>query len=113
MPIAHEQASAREFLALLYGDTYFPQNLVDKGRDILVRLCERIETEPPADLDAFYTLTHAATEEFNALQEEFWAAGSEIETMARDEIAKDFWFIAQTYGFEGADLEEVVGPRDW
>ncbi|MEV7284787.1 DUF5713 family protein [Streptomyces sp. NPDC093252] len=113
MPITDERAAAREFLKLLYPDGYFPDRLVDKGRDILVRLCERIETERPADLTAFYALTHAATEEFNALQEEFWEADSDIETMARDEIAKDFWFIAETYGFEGADLEEVVAPRDW
>ncbi|MET8828703.1 DUF5713 family protein [Streptomyces sp. NPDC004610] len=113
MPIVNEQAAAREFLKLLYPDTYFPDHLLDKGRGILVRLCERIETERPADVTAFYALTHTATEEFNALQEEFWEAGSEIETVARDEIAKDFWFIVETYGFQGADLEEVVAPRDW
>ncbi|MFE4664980.1 DUF5713 family protein [Streptomyces sp. NPDC056716] len=113
MPITDERAAGRAFLKLLYGDDYYPDRLVDKGRDILVRLCERIEAERPADVEAFYALTHAATEEFNTLQEEFWAADSEIETVARDEIAMDFWFIAETYGFEDADLEEVVEPRDW
>lgn len=113
MPITDERAAGRVFLKLLHRDDYYPDHLVDKGRDILVRLCERIEAERPADVEAFYVLTHAATEEFNTLQEEFWAADSEIETVARDEIAMDFWFIAETYGFEDADLEEVVGPRDW
>ncbi|MFE2042879.1 DUF5713 family protein [Streptomyces sp. NPDC059477] len=113
MPITDERAAGRVFLKLLHRDDYYPDHLVDKGRDILVRLCERIEAERPADVEAFYVLTHAATEEFNTLQEEFWAADSEIETVARDEIAMDFWFIAETYGFEDADLEEVVAPRDW
>jgi hypothetical protein len=39
--------------------------------------------------------------------------GSEIETMARDCIAVDFKHIALAYGFEDADIEELVAPRDW
>ncbi|QNE73319.1 hypothetical protein F0344_00590 [Streptomyces finlayi] len=47
------------------------------GQAILLRLCERIEAEQPADLTALYVLTHAATEEFSLLEAEFDAAGSE------------------------------------
>jgi Family of unknown function (DUF5713) len=64
-------------------------------------------------LEALYVLTNAATEEFNALQADFEAAGSEIETVARDEIATDFGFIAVAYGFADADLEALVASRDW
>jgi hypothetical protein len=53
----------------------------DKGKAILVRLCERLEADRPADLAALYVLTHAATHEFNALEAEFEEAGSEIETV--------------------------------
>ncbi|EIG26584.1 DUF5713 family protein, partial [Neisseria sicca] len=38
---------------------------------------------------------------------------SEIETVARDTIATDMEYIAQSYGFEDADIEELVAPRDW
>ncbi len=44
-------------------------------------------------------VTGAATEEFNRLEAEFEAAGSEIETVAREEIAEDFAFVASAYGF--------------
>lgn len=113
MDIGNERVTAHSFLRMLYKDDYYPDHLVDRGRAILLRLCERIEAERPADLVALYPLTHAATDEFNALQEEFWAAGSEIETVAREEIAEDFWFVAQAYGFADADDEELVATRDW
>ncbi|WP_353940274.1 DUF5713 family protein [Streptomyces sp. HUAS MG91] len=113
MPITNERAAGHAFLRPLYADTYFPDHVVDKGREILVRLCERIEAEQPSDLAALYVLTHAATEEFNLLEAEFEASGSEIETVAREEIAEDFWFVASAYGFTEADAEELIATRDW
>jgi ATP-dependent RNA circularization protein (DNA/RNA ligase family) len=111
--ITNQRAAEWEFLALLYKDTYFPDRILDKGKAILVGLCERIEAERPADLAALYQLTQAATEEFNRLEEELNAAGSEIETVAREEIAEDFWFVAQAYGFEDADVETLIATRNW
>ncbi|MCL2732855.1 MAG: DUF5713 family protein [Actinomycetia bacterium] len=113
MAITNQQAAQREFLAMLFEDAYYPDDVVAKGRAILVRLCERIEAEQPRDLAALYVLTHAATEEFNLLEAEFDAAGSEIETVARDEIGGDFWFVADAYGFADADGEELIAPREW
>ncbi|WP_033317961.1 DUF5713 family protein [Streptomyces yerevanensis] len=113
MPITNEQVAERAFLKQLYADTYFPDHVLDKGRAILLRLCERIEAEQPSDLTALYVLTHAATEEFNLLEAEFEAAGSEIETVAREEIAEDFGFVASAYGFKDADIEELITTRDW
>lgn len=113
MAITNQQAAKYRFLREMYEDSYFPDPIVAKGEGILVRLCERIEAQHPADLAALYVLTHAATEEFNALEEDFDAAGSEIETAAREQIAEDFRFIASTYGFDDADAEELISPRDW
>jgi Family of unknown function (DUF5713) len=97
----------------MYGDAYYPEHVVDKGTAILLRLCERIETEHPRGLAALYALTNAATEDFNALEAEFDAAGSEIETVAREVIAGDFRFIASAYGFADADGEKLIAGRDW
>lgn len=113
MAITNPQAATHSFLSELYADGYYPDAVVDKGAAILVRLCERIEAERPADLSALYVLTAAATEEFNALEAEFDAAGSEIETVARDAIGGDFWFVAKAYGFTDADVEELIAPREW
>ncbi|GAA2262218.1 DUF5713 family protein [Streptomyces atrovirens] len=113
MPISDEQVTAHPFLSALYRDAYYPDHVVDRGRAVLLALCERIETDRPADLTALYALTHAATEEFNDLQDVFVEAGSEIETVAREEIAEEFWFVARVYGFADADVEELIAPRDW
>ncbi|WP_211258899.1 DUF5713 family protein [Spirillospora albida] len=111
--ISNERARGHAFLAGMYADGYFPDHVVDMGKAILLRLCERIEAERPADLAALYALTQAATEEFNDLEAEFDAAGSEIETVAREVIAEDFAVIAEAYGFPDADVETLIGTRDW
>lgn len=113
MLITNQKAADHPYLALLFGDPYFPDGVVEKGKAILLRLCARIEAERPADLSALYVLTHAATEEFNALEAEFEAAGSEIETSAREEIGEGFWAVANAYGFTDADAEELIANRDW
>jgi hypothetical protein len=66
----------------------------------------------PKDENELYVLTHAATNEFNRLAEEFDENESGIETAARDCIGVDFGFIAQAYGFN-ADAEELIATRDW
>ncbi|MEV7899213.1 DUF5713 family protein [Streptomyces cyaneofuscatus] len=113
MMITNQQVAEHAFLLPLYEDDYYPDHVLDRGRAVLLRLCERIEAERPADLAALYRLTEGATEEFNALEAEFEAAGSEIETVAREEIGEAFRFIAQAYGFEDADGEELIAAREW
>ncbi|MFD8478682.1 DUF5713 family protein [Kitasatospora sp. NPDC059673] len=113
MAIGNEQVAGREFLGELAGDPYYPAHLVERGREVLRRLCERIESERPHGLRELYALTHAATEEFNCLGEALEEAGSEIETVARDAIGADFAFVAAAYGFADADGEELIAPREW
>lgn len=74
MPVSNQQITEHTFLRSLYRDDYYPDHVVDLGKAILLRLCERVETEHPADLPALYALTEVATEEFNALQADFEAA---------------------------------------
>lgn len=44
----------------LYADDYYPDRVLDRGREILLRLCERIEAEHPADLAALYVRSSPA-----------------------------------------------------
>jgi hypothetical protein len=112
MPITNPKLKDYHFLQGMYADSFFPDFLVDKGVAILVRLCERIESEKPETDADVYKLTHAATEEFNKLADEFYANESEIETAARETICEDFAFIARAYGYD-LDRGELVAPRDW
>lgn len=113
MGIADPALAGHTFVAPLVRDGYYPDEPVARLQAALATLCERIEAGRPADLDGLYRLTHAFTEEVNDLQDVFWAAGSEIETVARDAIAVEIELIASTYGHPDADLEEMLAPRDW
>ncbi|MCX4026031.1 hypothetical protein H0A36_23585 [Endozoicomonas sp. SM1973] len=112
MSLKNEKMADYKFLADMYKNGYFPNHLVDKGKEILIRLCKQMEDKAPSNLEELYQLTHAATEEFNDLAEEFEENDSEIETAARDCIGVDIENISISYGFE-ADIEELIAPRDW
>ena len=75
-------------------------------------MCIQIEKENPKSLPKLYELSHAATDKFNDLDEDFAENDSEIETAAREAIADDFEFIAKAYGYD-ADTEELIATRDW
>ncbi len=110
--LKNEKTKNYEFLKDMYQDDYFPEHLVDKGKAILIDLCRQIEIQEPSSLEELYTLTHAATERFNDLEDEFAENESEMETAAAEAIAMDFAFIAVSYGYD-ADVEELIGPRTW
>jgi len=112
MLLRNAKVMAHPFLHDMRQDSYFPAPLVEQGRQILLRLCERIEREPPVDAAALCALTHAATLEFNVLGEAFEAQGSELESVARDNIGSDVDFIARSYGFD-VDVEDLISPREW
>jgi len=112
MAISNPKLEHYPFLKHMYSDAYFPDFLVDKGKQILVQLCEQLEAQAPTDAEGVYRLTHAATEAFNALAEEFGEHDSEIETVAREAIAADIDAIVRANGFE-LDVEELIAPRDW
>ena len=104
---------ATKLLADMYGDDYFPRALVDKVRDVILEACREIEAENPATHEELYTITCRATDKINNLQQDFEEHESEIETVARDDIAVSFGHVATTYGFPDADLEKLVATRDW
>jgi hypothetical protein len=111
MPIQNKKVSEHTFLQSMLADTYFPKHLVGKGQDLLHQLAERIEREAPEG-KAVYELTRDTAEAFNELQKEFWEAGSDIETAAREAIGSDVEFVLKTYGYD-VDIEEVIANREW
>lgn len=110
--LTNSKVKEYSFLDCMYQDSYFPTFLVDKCKNVLLDLCNDIETNKPASLGQLYKLTHASTDKLNDLQEEFFENNSEIETGARECLAENFEFIAEAYGFE-ADIEELIATRDW
>ena len=110
--LKNEKIREYKFLEGMYTDNYFPRNLVDKVKQILLECCLNIERKQPQNLEELYKLSREATEKINDLADEFARNQSEIETGAREVIAMDFDFIARSYGFK-ADVEELISNRDW
>ena len=110
--LSNVQMKSYELLNCMYSDSYYPSFLVDKCKDLLLELCTNIELQHPKNLDQLYVLTHTTTERINALQNEFFENGSEIETVARECLSENIQFIAIAYGYE-ANVEELIAPREW
>ncbi|MBG2874273.1 hypothetical protein I4902_01335 [Proteus alimentorum] len=111
--IKNKVLASHYFLKGMDNDSYYPTHLVKKGQDLLKALCVKIEATLPKSLAELYILTQETTDQFNELAEEFYEEDSEIETVARECIAEDFGVIADEYGFEDADIEELIATRDW
>jgi serine/threonine protein kinase HipA of HipAB toxin-antitoxin module len=69
--LKNELVQNYSFLREMYEDEYFPDHLVDKGKDILVDLCFQIEQKQPKALDELYIVTQAATDQFNDCRKNF------------------------------------------
>ncbi|MFI9749337.1 DUF5713 family protein [Streptomyces collinus] len=95
----------------MYEDGYCPDHVVHRGARSRSPCASAAGGS--GRLAALYVLTQAAAEEFNDLEAAFEAAGSEIETVARDETAGDFDFVARAYGFPEADVAELIATREW
>lgn len=110
--IKNDSIKKYHFLEPMYHDPFFPKPLVDEGKDILINLCFKIETQQPKTSQAFLVLTQEATEAFNQLDAQFMSQGSELETVAREAIAVDMEYIAKTYGFN-ENIETLIENREW
>ena len=112
MTLMNDDTRTYRFLQEMESDSYFPAQLVARGKRILQELCLHIEAQGPQTEDELFALTRVATEAFNALSVEFEEQGSEIETGARENIGRDFAFIARAYGFE-VSTEDLMDNREW
>ncbi len=113
MPISNSTMQTHTFLTEMYGDDYFPDFLVDKCKQILVSLCEQIESTKPSDNESLLRLTHAAVDSLNQLEAEFEENESEIETAARDALGDEFHAILHAYGFGEVEVDDAIANRDW
>lgn len=110
--LKNEKVKNYRILEGMYNDSYFPKQSTDKVKAVLLEFCFSIEKSKPKSLEQLYELSHTATGKINNLQEDFYQNGSELETGARESIARDFEFISKSYGFK-SDIEELISNRDW
>ena len=100
-----------EWLTDMYNDPYYPPHLVDKIKMALEAVAEFLgngdhtESEIQAVLDE-------ATIQINELDEEFYEANSELETVARESIATTVQDMLLAFDVD-IDIETALAQREW
>lgn len=99
------------YLVDMYRDDYYPNFLVDKVKKFL-QVAEQTLASEPTNLSAIQQALDVAVMGINELAEEFYANQSEIETMAREDIAETVMTLLEHYNIT-LDIEEALRERDW
>lgn len=95
----------------MYRDEYYPDFLVDKVKDALQNVIDLLESGE-TDIVGVQEKLDEAVCDINDLQEEFEDNDSEIETVARECIAKSVSYILEWFDIP-IDIENAIGERDW
>lgn len=99
------------YLVDMYRDDYYPNFLVDKIKKVL-QVAEQTLANESTNLSAVQQALDVAVIGINELAEEFYANQSEIETMAREDIAETVMTMLEHYNIT-LDIEEALRERDW
>lgn len=99
------------YLVDMYRDDYYLNFLVDKVKKFL-QVAEQTLASEPTNLSAIQQALDVAVIGINELAEEFYANQSEIETMAREDIAETVMTSLEHYNIT-LDIEEALRERDW
>lgn len=95
----------------MYDDEYFPDFLVDKVKDLLLKLVAYLEIGEQ-DTSKIQEKLDDMTLAINDLQDEFDENDSEIETVARDSIGVSVEYILEWFDID-IEIEEAIRERDW
>ena len=109
--IVNKKVKEYKFLGNMYWDNYFLNHIVDKGKAIFLKFCKKKRKGNPKG-EVVYKFTHTDTISFNNLNNKFCESGSEIETVAMDNIGNDIKFILKAYDYN-LDIEDAIAPGDW
>lgn len=99
------------YLVEMYADSYYPDVLVDKIKDSLIKVVLFLESGNQ-DIKLVQEKFDQAMTEINDLQEAFWENDSDIETVARDSIGQTVSDILTHFHID-LDVEEAMRERDW
>lgn len=95
----------------MYADTYFPNFLVDKIKQLILEVVSILENGEQ-DTEIIQDYLDQMTLAINDLEDEFDENDSEIETVARDSIAVTVEYILNYYEID-IDIEEALREREW
>lgn len=92
-------------------DDYYPQFLVEKIKEQIVRVIQLLETGE-TNKDRIQSKLDEMTCAINDLQEAFEENDSELETVARDSIGVAIEYILKWFDID-IDVETAIREREW
>ncbi|WP_070001010.1 DUF5713 family protein [Cellulosilyticum sp. I15G10I2] len=95
----------------MYDDGYFPDFLVDKVKEQILKVVSFLEIGEK-DIDKIQEKLDEMTISINELEDEFDENESEIETVARDSIGVSVEYVLQCYDIN-IDIEDAIREREW
>lgn len=100
-----------QLLSVMYRDDYYPNFLVDKIKEELQKVIELLESGEK-DLSVIQAKFDEVTLAINDLEEEFAENDSDLETIAREDIADSVEYILNWFEIP-IDVEEAIRERTW
>lgn len=95
----------------MYNDGYFPNFLVTKVKEQILKVIKFIEEDKHTKKEIQERLDDM-TLAINDLEEEFENNDSEIETVARDSIGTTVNYILEWFEID-IDVEDAIREREW
>lgn len=100
-----------KYLQEMYTDGYYPNFLVDKVKEQILKVVYYLK-EGNHSLEEIQHKLDLMTNKINDLQVEFYENDSDIETVARESIAKTIKYILNHFEVN-IDCETAIRNRDW
>lgn len=101
----------KDYLSDMYSDSYFPDFLVDKVKEIIKKIYAVLENGE-TDINVIQDVCDSCVIEINELVDEFEDNGSDIETVARESIGVTIEKFLIEYNID-LDIEEAIREREW
>ncbi len=100
-----------DLLDEMYSDPFFPDILVDKVKNLILELIKYLETGETSR-ELIQKELDKMTLRINELEDEFFDNNSEIETMARESIARSVEYVLSWFKIR-IDVEDALRLRNW
>lgn len=95
----------------MYADPYFPRAQTDQLKAVFQKLVRFLDSKPRSVAEV-QVACDTLTQDINALEDAFDAAGSQIETAARDAIGGTLEAIFSVFDIK-LDVESALRLRQW
>ena len=101
-----------ELLTPMFEDEYYPDELVSRIKQLLLKFSEKITASSLSNTD-IYSSAQEIIVQINKMKPKFEQMDSSLDDAAADYIAEAMMMVVQEAGYLDIDMEELVANREW